>query len=171
MSGGALLDPALAAISLPPAGAPLGLALALALATLVSEDLTCVAAGLLVAHGRLSFASATLACLAGIFVGDLLLVAAGRWLGRPALARPPLAWFVSPHVVERGVRWFAKRGPLVVVLSRFVPGSRLPLFVAAGVLRAPFLKVAAALLLAGAVWTPLLVGLSAATGGAILARL
>jgi membrane protein DedA with SNARE-associated domain len=171
MSGGAPLDPALAAISLPLAGAPLGLALALALATLVSEDLTCVAAGLLVAHGRLSFATATLACLAGIFLGDLLLVAAGRWLGRPALARPPLAWFVSPRVVERGVRWFAKRGPLVVVLSRFVPGSRLPLFVAAGVLRAPFLKVAAALLLAGAVWTPLLVGLSAATGGAILARL
>lgn len=152
------------------ASSPPAVLAALALGTLVSEDLTCVAAGLLVARGDLSFAAASLACLIGIFVGDLLLVAAGRWLGRPALARPPLVWFVSTEAVERSARWFARRGALVVMLSRFVPGSRLPLFVAAGVLRAPFGRVAAALALAGGVWTPMLVGLSAATGGAILAR-
>ncbi len=150
---------------------PLGLATALAFATLVSEDLTCVAAGLLVAQDRLSFGVATLACLVGIFIGDLLLVAAGRWLGRPALGRPPLSWLVSPAAVERSARWFAARGVTVVMLSRFVPGSRLPLFVAAGILRAPIARIALALLAAGAVWTPLLVGLSAATGGAILGRL
>ena len=98
-------------------------------------------------------------------------MAAGRWLGRPALARPPLAWFVSEASVERSARWFARRGTYVILLSRFVPGSRLPLFIAAGVLRAPWPRVAAALLLAGGLWTPLLVGLSAATGGAILARI
>ena len=171
MSGAGPVEQAAAALPAALGGAPLGLAVGLALATLVSEDLTCVAAGVLVAQGRLGFATATLACLVGIFVGDLLLVAAGRWLGRTALARAPLAWFVSPHRVERGARWFAKRGPAVVLLSRFVPGSRLPLFVAAGVLRAPFLRIAAALLLAGGLWTPLLVGLSAATGGAVLDRL
>jgi membrane protein DedA with SNARE-associated domain len=153
------------------AAGPAGLALGLAVGTLISEDLSCVAAGLLVAHGRLSFALATLACLVGIFAGDLLLVLAGRWLGRPALARPPLAWFVSPATVERSTRWFARRGPAVVMFSRFVPGSRLPLFLAAGILHADFLHIALALLLAGGVWTPMLVGLSAVTGGAVLAHI
>ena len=150
---------------------PLGLGLTLALATLISEDLTCIGAGLLVANDRISFLAASLACLAGIFAGDLALVLAGRWLGPPSLRRPPLSWFVHPASVERSARWFAEQGPVVVMFSRFVPGSRVPLFVAAGILRAPFVRIALALLLAGGLWTPLLVGLSAATGGAILARL
>ncbi|MBZ0101171.1 MAG: VTT domain-containing protein [Thermoanaerobaculia bacterium] len=152
------------------AASPVAIPLALAVATLVSEDLTCVAAGLLVAQGQLSFRLAAFACFAGIFVGDLLLVAAGRWLGRPALARRPLSWLVSAAAVARGERWFAARGVAVVALSRFVPGTRLALFLAAGILRAPVGPIALALLAAGAIWTPLLVGLAAATGGAILAR-
>jgi len=143
----------------------------LALATLLSEDLTCIAAGVLVARGLVGFTAATLACFAGIFAGDLLLIAAGRFLGRPALARAPLRWFVTPATVERSARWFRGQGVKVVLFSRFLPGSRLPLFVAAGVLHAPFARVAGALLLAGAVWTPLLVGLAAHTQGALLARL
>lgn len=146
------------------------LCLLLAAATLVSEDLTCVAAGLLVSHGKLSLAAAVLACLVGIFLGDLLLVLAGRLLGRRVLERAPLRWWLQPHTVERSAQWFTSQGAKVVLASRFVPGSRLPLFLAAGILRAPFLPVAAALLLAGAVWTPMLVGLSAWTGGAVLAR-
>lgn len=146
------------------------LCLLLAAATLVTEDLTCVAAGLLVSHGKLPLLAAVLACLGGIFVGDLLLVLAGRLLGRRVLERAPLSWWLQPHTVERSAQWFTSQGARVVLASRFVPGSRLPLFLAAGILRAPFLPVAAALLLAGAVWTPLLVGLSAWTGGAVLAR-
>ena len=144
---------------------------ALALATLVTEDITCIAAGVLVARGLLSFGAATGACLAGIFVGDLLLVAAGRWLGRPALARAPLKWFLTPTTVESSARWFRAQGPKVILLTRFLPGSRLPLFVAAGILHAPLREVALTLLLAGVVWTPLLVGLAARTHGAILASL
>jgi len=159
---------ALAAVAAIGGASPLATSVGLALATLVSEDLTCVAAGLMVAGGRLSFWTATAACLVGIFVGDLLLVVAGRWIGRPALTRPPLEWLVSPAAVERGAQWFSRRGTVVVLFSRFIPGSRLPLFVAAGILHAPFGRVALALLLAGGVWTPMLVGLSAATGGAIL---
>lgn len=160
-----------AAVLTPVGGSPAALAATLAVATLVSEDLTCVAAGLLVASGRLSFPIATVACLIGIFVGDLLLVAAGRWLGRPALRRAPLAWMVSESAVERAASWFARGGPAVVAVSRFVPGSRLPLYVAAGVLHAPIGRVALVLAIAGGIWTPLLVGLSAATGGAILGQL
>lgn len=145
--------------------------LLLAAATLVSEDLTCVAAGLLASHGKIPLAAAMLACLVGIFVGDLLLVLAGRLLGRRVLERAPLRWLITPRAVLRSERWFTAQGAKVVLASRFVPGSRLPLFLAAGILRAPFARVAVALLLAGVVWTPLLVGLSAWTGGAVLSHL
>lgn len=140
----------------------------LAVATFVSEDLTCVAAGLLVSHGKLGFLAATIACFVGIFVGDLLLVLVGRWLGERIVDKPPLRWFVKPETLEGSEHWFARQGMRVVFLSRFVPGSRLPLFLAAGVLRAPLGKIAIALLIAGLIWTPALVGLAAWTGTAIL---
>jgi membrane protein DedA with SNARE-associated domain len=143
----------------------------LAAATLISEDLTCVAAGILASHGKLSLSAATIACLIGIFVGDLLLVLVGRWLGRRIVERAPFRWVLRPQALARAERWFTAKGTRVVLASRFVPGSRLPLFLAAGVLRAPFGRIALALLLAGAVWTPILVGLSAWTGGAVIARL
>ncbi|MEO8197977.1 MAG: VTT domain-containing protein [Thermoanaerobaculia bacterium] len=149
-------------------GQQLLLCVLLAAATLVSEDLTCVAAGLLASHGKISLPAAMLACLVGIFVGDLLLVFAGRLLGRRILERAPFRWVVSPRTLERSEKWFTARGARVVLASRFIPGSRLPLFLAAGILRAPFVPVAIALLLAGVVWTPLLVGLSAWSGGAVL---
>ena len=139
----------------------------LALATLVSEDLTCIAAGLLVASGRIEFVPATAACFFGILIGDVLLYAAGRAFGRPALERAPLRWMVSKASVERGARWFEQRGVRVVFLSRFLPGLRLPTYVAAGLVRASFPRFLIAFAVACALWTPILVGLSAWMGGSL----
>lgn len=133
--------------------------LLLALATLISEDLTCLSAGALAANGRMSFALAAFACWLGIYVGDVLLYAAGRWLGRPALARAPLKWFVSEKAVARSSEWFERQGLKVIFLSRFVPGTRLPTYVAAGLLRTKFWRFALYFLIAAAVWTPALVWL------------
>ncbi len=130
----------------------------LAFATLLSEDLACIAAGLLVAQGSLSLAPAITACFLGIFAGDLLLVLAGRALGRPALAAAPLRWWISAEAVERSERWFTRRGPGLILASRFLPGTRLPTYFAAGVLRAPLGPFLGWFFLACALWTPLLVG-------------
>lgn len=139
----------------------------LALATLVSEDLACIAAGLLVSGGRIEFVPATVACFTGILIGDIGLYGLGRALGRPALARAPLRWVVKESAVERGARWFEQRGVRVVFLSRFLPGLRLPTYVAAGVVRASFPRFAGAFVVACAIWTPLLVGLAAWFGGTL----
>jgi len=138
--------------------------LLLAAATLVSEDLTCIGAGLLIAQGRIGFASATIACFAGIFIGDLLLYLAGRWLGRPALEKRPLKWFVKSSSVESATHWFEARGARVIFLSRFLPGLRLPTYVAAGILHMRVSVFALYFLLAGALWTPILVGCAALAG-------
>ncbi len=141
------------------------LLLLLAAATLVSEDLTCIAAGLLVARGTVGFGPAAIACTFGIFVGDLLLYVVGRWLGRAVVTRAPLRWFVSSADLERSSQWFAHRGARLIFLTRFIPGTRLPTYVTAGVLKTNFASFVLYFLLAAVVWTPLLVGLSALFGG------
>ncbi len=145
--------------------------LALALATFASDDLACVAGGLLVAAGRLDFWAATLACFTGIVVGDLILVAVGRGLGRAALQRWPLRGRVSAEGLARAEAWFAQRGGRAIFISRFVPGTRLPLYLAAGVLRAPWGRLALWFAAAVAVWAPLVVGLSWSLGEAVVADL
>ncbi len=138
--------------------------LGLALATLASEDLACIAAGLLVAQGAISFPAATFACLVGILVGDVALVAAGRWLGARWLDRAPLRWFVTREGVDRAALWLSERGAILIFTTRFLPGTRLPTYVAAGLLRVPFARLALWLTLACALWTPLLVGAAAVFG-------
>jgi pimeloyl-ACP methyl ester carboxylesterase/membrane protein DedA with SNARE-associated domain len=137
--------------------------LLIAVATLVTEDLTCIAAGVLVARGAIGFVPAAAACAAGIFFGDLMLYGVGR-LGRPWLERAPLSWFVSTRDVERGTRWFERRGAAVIFLSRFLPGTRLPTYVAAGLMHTRLWWFAVRLFVPVALWTPLLVALSALLG-------
>ncbi|QQS47795.1 MAG: alpha/beta fold hydrolase [Acidobacteriota bacterium] len=141
--------------------------LLLALATLVSEDLTCIAAGIMASQGRLDFTLATLGCFTGIFVGDLMLYLAGRWLGRPALGIPPLRWLIRPADLARSSEWFSRQGPKVILLSRFMPGTRLPAYFAAGALETGFWRFAIYFFIACAVWTPLLVGFSMLLGGSV----
>jgi pimeloyl-ACP methyl ester carboxylesterase/membrane protein DedA with SNARE-associated domain len=140
----------------------------IALSTLISEDLTCIGAGLLVATGRIGFVPASFACFAGIFVGDLNAFLAGRVFGRAALARAPLKWMVTREQVRRASVWFCERGPTVILASRFLPGTRVATFIAAGVLHTPFWTFTLWFGLAALLWTPLLVGISAAVGAPIL---
>lgn len=155
-------DPA----SAPPyAGVMMGvMLLLLAASTLVSEDLACIGAGLLVSQGRLAFIPATLACFLGILIGDLALFLAGRALGRPAIARAPLKWVIDEARLERASAWFQRRGAAVIFLSRFTPGLRLPTYFTAGAVRTRLRTFAFYFALAGILWTPILVGLAAWAG-------
>jgi len=85
--------------------------IAIILATFVTEDLTCIAAGLVAARGDLPALDAIGAAGAGIFLGDLLLYAAGKGVGRAALRRAPLSWFIHDEDVEQSSRWFSRRAP------------------------------------------------------------
>ncbi|HUE95516.1 MAG TPA: DedA family protein, partial [Longimicrobiaceae bacterium] len=140
----------------------------LALATFVSEDLTCLSAGLLAAKGSLGFLTASLACLIGIFVGDMLLFYAGRWFGMAALRRAPLRWFLDASRVEQGRAFFERRTGAMIFATRFVPGTRLPTYFAAGLTGTTPGRFARYFLLAAAVWTPLLVGASMLLGQTVL---
>ncbi len=142
----------------------------IALATLASEDLTLAATGVLVSQGKISFTSGVAACAAGIFVGDIFLFLAGRAFGT-GLGRWPyaakLARRLAPpaHLVKRGADWLTHRGMIVVLLSRFTPGMRLPTYFAAGLLPTNLAAFAGYFFIAALLWTPLFVGATSWAGG------
>ena len=99
-----------------------------------------------------------------MYFGDLGLWLAGRVFGRRVLTLPWLAGRLDPAGLEAlSARLDARLGSMVLA-SRFLPGSRLPMFVAAGIWGRRPLAFAAWSLVAVLLWTPLLVLLTARFG-------
>jgi membrane protein DedA with SNARE-associated domain len=144
--------------------------LAIAAATLLSEDLTCIATGLLIQRGEVGISAGILACTSGIFLGDLGLWAMGRVFGRAALAWPWMARRLRHQRLEEATRWLDRHAAGAIVASRFLPGTRFLLYVMSGVLRLPGPVFAAWALIAAVLWTPTIVLLTAALGDVFVDR-
>lgn len=140
----------------------------LALSTLASEDLALIAGGLLAREGTIPLMHAVIACGAGVYIGDLGLWCAGRLFGRRVLALPWLRTKLSSESLESMNQHVDQRLALAILLSRFVPGTRLPMYVAAGIWGRRPLAFAAWSLLATMAWTPLLVASTAYFGDAVV---
>jgi membrane protein DedA with SNARE-associated domain len=138
--------------------------LALVFGTFVSEDLTSIAAGLLITRGAFGAWPATVACAIGIYLGDLGLWLLGRALGARALEWRHVKALIPPVGILHFTAWFEGHAAWAILGSRFAPGTRLPLYVAAGACRTSFCRFARWSLLAVAIWTPILVGVSALAG-------
>jgi membrane protein DedA with SNARE-associated domain len=141
--------------------------LAIAAGTLASEDLTTIGAGLLVRRGALSPALAILACAAGIYVGDLGLWLVGRIAGARLFDWPWLRRCLPPARLDEARAWLGRHRAAAILASRFLPGTRLPLYLSAGVLGGGFRAFAFWTLIATLVWTPLLLLVVVALGPAI----
>lgn len=131
------------------------LLLIIVVCTFVAEDPTCLASGLMVAVGIIDFWSAAGACTVGIFLGDIVLYSLGRVFGRQAITRAPFKWIIKESKVNQWAGWFSTpQGLLVVVSSRFIPASRVPTFITAGIMKLNIARLGGLLLLAALIWTP-----------------
>jgi membrane protein DedA with SNARE-associated domain len=148
-----------------------GVALSLAVATLASEDLACIGAGLLAASGEIGMMTGIAGCAAGIVAGDVGLWAIGRAFGPAALRWRALAGRIDEARVNRLREWLERNAAEAILASRFLPGARLPLYLAAGVAGMAGLRFATWALIAALVWTPLLVLGAASVGVAAAGRL
>ncbi|MCA9245151.1 MAG: VTT domain-containing protein, partial [Phycisphaerales bacterium] len=136
----------------------------LAAATFVSEDLTCVSAGLMIGAGHISAAVGVTGCFLGIFFGDLGLWLLGRLVGGRFLRWNFIQRRVSRDRLDEYAAWFDRRGWMAVIAARFLPGTRLPVYLAAGALGRRARGFVFAALLAAVLWTPALIGLVAVIG-------
>lgn len=143
--------------------APWAIVLALALTTLLVEDLAIAAGVAVAAQGSLSWGASFGAVAAGIAIGDVGLYALG-------LGATRLAWLRARVRPGRGLvlrERLVRHLPSAVLLARVIPGLRLVTYTASGWLRVPLLPFCAWVALAVAAWTAGLYALSAALGHVI----
>lgn len=136
---------------------------ALVLTTFVLEDVAIAAGTVLAVQGLLSWELALLAVGGGIALGDLGLYGLGMAANRvPQLRR---------RLIDGRGRWMGeqllRRYGGAIVLARIIPGLRLVTYTAIGFYRLPFARFCAWVVLAVAVWTGGLMGLSAMIGSAL----
>jgi len=138
-------------------GNQLAILVIIALATLVSEDLACIGAGLLAAKSVISIPGALTASALGIYFGDILLYLTGYLVGITALNHPPLKWVITPKSVEQTKILFERRGASLIIASRFLPGTRTVTFFAAGLVKTSLTRLMIIFAVAVLLWTPILV--------------
>jgi membrane protein DedA with SNARE-associated domain len=136
--------------------------------TLIQEDLPTVSAALFAATGGIAWQTGYWGCFFGIWLGDTLLYLAARRIGRPLLEKSWFRRWASPEAVARSERWFGERGVWLLVGSRFVPGTRLPTYLAAGFLRQPFGRFLLVTGVTVALWTVSIFLLAHTVGDALL---
>jgi membrane protein DedA with SNARE-associated domain len=128
------------------------LALSIFLATFIYEDGATVLAATLSASGRLDPGIGLLVTFLGVWLGDLGLYGLGSSLGRRTTQSRWLQKYLKAESLAKAESWFARRGSLALMMSRAIPGSRLPLYVAAGALRLPVRLFAKTTAACSAVW-------------------
>ncbi|HEX4486806.1 MAG TPA: DedA family protein [Terriglobales bacterium] len=113
------------------------LALAIFFATFVYEDGATLLAATLSASGHLDPWLGLATAFLGIWVGDIGLYGLGSSFGRRVTRSLWLHKFLKAESLAKAESWFVKHGSFALVLSRAIPGSRLPLYLAAGALNLP----------------------------------
>src|SRR5262245_2411685 len=125
---------------------------AIVLLSFVSEDAATISSALSMFGGPISWPLSFAACFAGIWLGDLGLYALARCFGRSVLQRRWMARFADEAAIERCQTRFNEHGLLTLLASRFIPGTRLPTYLAAGLLSMPVSRFALVTAFGAVLW-------------------
>lgn len=108
----------------------------------IPEDIILLASGYMVhlQPERLSLKFTILVCMLGIFTGDTLIYWMGRIWGTRILRLPILRRTITPSMIKKAERYFAKYGDKAVFFARFFAGIRMATFFTAGTMRMPYWK-------------------------------
>jgi len=117
--------------------------------TFILEDAATILAAMQVATGGVTLWVALGALYAGIVLGDLGLYGLGRLSATQSWAKR----LVPPRRQDIGQEWVRTRVIPLVLVSRFIPGLRLPTYTTLGFLKAPLEKFTLAAVAATLVWT------------------
>ena len=119
----------------------------------VLEDVAVLGAALLVVNSMVSLPWAAGSSFAGIWFGDLGLYFLALQLGRPVLQKPWFRRFAGKNIdLGKSEGWFQSHGTLAILISRMIPGTRLPTYLAAGLLKVPAARFVAVTAGACLVW-------------------
>jgi membrane protein DedA with SNARE-associated domain len=137
---------------------------AIIIGTFILEDAATVAAAMQAQDGAVSTWLALLSLYAGIVLGDMGLYG----LGRLSAYSPWVARQLPPHRQAAIKAWVSGRIFQVVLVSRFLPGMRLPTYTTCGFIGANFKQFTLAAIAATACWTSLLFAVSLKLGQVLM---
>jgi membrane protein DedA with SNARE-associated domain len=136
-------------------------------ATFILEDAATVVTAMQVQTGAISLEIGLGSLYAGIILGDLGLYG----MGRLAAFVPWMERFIPPRRRDIGRDWLNSRLARVILVSRFLPGLRLPTYTTCGFLRTSFVIFTLTAIVATLIWTSLLFSISMKLGHYIIAYL
>src|SRR5213079_3193789 len=125
---------------------------AIVLLSFVSEDAAAVSSALSIFGGPFSWRVGFVSCFAGIWLGDLGLYSLARCAGKNLLDTRWGRRFADPCAITRCEKVFSRHSSVALITSRFVPGTRLPTYLAAGLFGMPLRRFALITAVGGLVW-------------------
>ena len=106
----------------------------------IGEEVVNIPAGIFVGQGRLSPVPAYLAAYFGVLGGDFIWFSICRVLGKSLLHRKWFKKLAHPRRLLQVKHKFDRRGAWVLVVARFIPGTRTPALTVAGIMHMPWRK-------------------------------
>src|SRR6266540_3292033 len=122
------------------------------LLSFVSEDAATISSALSIFGGPISWPLGFAACFAGIWLGDLGLYSLARCAGKNVLRSRWLARLADPATITRCEKTFAQNSAFTLIASRFIPGMRLPTYLAAGLFAMPARRFALITAIGALLW-------------------
>lgn len=124
--------------------------LSIFIGTFVLEDLALASSIALMAENKMSLTAAFLACFLGISLGDVALYILGFWATRLKLEKR----FHAVRKLRGTLSQMKYSGTLTysILISRMIPGTRVPTYLAAGFLKYPFWKFVVLTILSVSAW-------------------
>ena len=99
------------------------------------EDVPQAWAGMQIAAGRMEWIPALLTVFVAVLTRDLVVFGAGRFLGERAFRHPLALRFVGEARIDAARERVRTRGPVAVMIGRFLVGLRVGTFFVAGAMR------------------------------------
>jgi membrane protein DedA with SNARE-associated domain len=131
---------------------PAGTALAIIVATFVLEDAAMVAVGVMAADRMISVPLGLASLITGIALGDFGLYG----IGRLAITHPRLRSWLHSERFKLFRTWLDRELVSTIIAARFMPGARLPTYLACGFFAVPFRRFGIPVVGATIVWGSLL---------------
>ena len=124
----------------------------------ISEEVVNVPAGIFVGQGEMALWSTFIAAYVGVLGGDYLWFSICRHFGKRLLHRKWFRRFVHPRRLLEAKHQFDRRGAGMLVIARFIPGTRSPALTMAALLNMSWRRFTVVEVICCAITTPIQVG-------------
>lgn len=125
----------------------------------ISEDFLLIPAGAAIFHGHMTWSETILAAYFGLVIGDAGWIWVCRNFGTRLVHSKRFLRMMGPRRLLEAKYAMEQRGVIVLILARFIPGTRTPVLTMSGILHMPWWKFLAVEFSTVAITAPVQIGI------------